>query len=125
MTEQESKDAGDRKERHVQWERRFQSVVISLGTGAIFWAAGTLMKVDKGLDALKPHVDNLDIQIAGMYRSADAKRDVAELATKIAETSSQNAKQDGDIQDIKTRVTTLEYRVNKVTKRKTDDDPQP
>ena len=93
--------ASEKQERIVRWERRGQSVMLAIATGAILWALQAVLESRTDIASMKPRIDNLDMQLGAMYRASDARRDVAEMLGRISavETRTNN---------IEDRVRTLE-----------------
>lgn len=81
----DTRDA-DRRERRTRWERRFQSVTLSVATAGILWAGSTLGELKVSSAVIQNRVDGLDAQMSGLYRANDAKRDVNEMKARIATT---------------------------------------
>jgi hypothetical protein len=93
--------ASEKQERRVHWERRTQSVLLAIATGAILWALDAVLESRTDIAGIKPRIDSLDLQIGTMYRASDARRDVAEMLGRI---SAVEARQE----NIEVRVRTLE-----------------
>ncbi len=95
-------------DRAVKWERRFQSLAISLVGVGITWGVSTLASLDKSMAAVVPHLEQIDMQVAAMYRAKDAQRDIAELRRDITTGDARDAEHDRKIDELGTRVTALE-----------------
>lgn len=72
-----------KKTKRDAWERRFQSVMITLVAGAIVWGVQTLVSVDKNQAIAATRLERLEVLQAGAYSARDAKRDVAEMTRRI------------------------------------------
>lgn len=73
----------ERRERRTQWERRFQSVIVSIGTAGIIWLVSTVAKIDKAAATTAVRLDAIEISAAGAYRASDAKRDVQGMTERL------------------------------------------
>lgn len=80
MTEAEIQQRHDRRSR---WERRFQSVMITLCAAGVVWVVQTLVSVDKGQAIAAARLERVEIMQSGMYTARDAKRDVADMTRRI------------------------------------------
>lgn len=80
MTEAEIQQRHDRRSR---WERRFQSVMITLCAAGVVWVVQTLVSVDKGQARAADRLERVEIMQSGMYTARDAKRDVADMTRRI------------------------------------------
>lgn len=80
MTEAEIQQ---RRERSGRWERRFQSVMVTLCTVGVVWVVQTLVSVDKGQAIAAARLERVEIMQSGMYTARDAKRDVADMTRRI------------------------------------------
>jgi uncharacterized protein YoxC len=76
----------DTAARKVQWERRFQSAMLTIAVAGVIWVVQTLANVDKGMAAILPRINTIEVQISGMYRATDARRDVADMTARIGTT---------------------------------------
>lgn len=71
-------------ERKVQRERRYQSVVLSLCAGGMLWILQTLLSFSGDIGRIQERIGSLDTQLSLMYRASDARRDMADLNIRIA-----------------------------------------
>lgn len=108
MTETEQQH--ERRERRTQWERRFQSVMITLVAAGIVWGVQTLVSVDTKLAVSVQRIDQVEIVVAGMYRRDDARRDVADLRERVERMAGVDDQQTAALQDIQARVRVVEDR---------------
>lgn len=108
MTETEQQH--ERRERRTQWERRFQSVMITLVAAGIVWGVQTLVSVDTELAVSVQRIDQVEIVVAGMYRRDDARRDVADLRERVERMAGVDDQQTAALQDIQARVRVVEDR---------------
>lgn len=108
MTETEQQH--ERRERRTQWERRFQSVMITLVAAGIVWGVQTLVRVDTELAVSVQRIDQVEIVVAGMYRRDDARRDVADLRERVERMAGVDDQQTAALQDIQARVRVIEDR---------------
>lgn len=108
MTETEQQH--ERRERRTQWERRFQSVMITLVAAGIVWGVQTLISVDTELAVSVQRIDQVEIVVAGMYRRDDARRDVADLRERVERMAGVDDQQTAALQDIQARVRVVEDR---------------
>ncbi len=72
-----------KKIKRDEWERRFQSVMLSLTAAAIIWGVVTLVAVDRNQAVLTTKLERVEVLQAGAYTARDAKRDVAEMTRRI------------------------------------------
>ncbi len=100
----------ERRERRIQWERRFQSVMVTLVAGAIVWGVQTLVSVDKTLTVSVQRIDQVELVVAGMYRRDDALRDVAALGARVERMAAGVEAQTSALAGIQARVRVLEDR---------------
>ena len=100
-----------RKERRVQWERRFQSVMVTLVAAGIVWGVQTLVNVDKSLALAVQKQSEFEIALAGMYRSTDARRDVEGLSARIDTLSTATDRNATSIHEMQGRVRVIEDRL--------------
>ena len=108
MTETEQQH--ERRERRTQWERRFQSVMITLVAAGIVWGVQTLVSVDTERAGSVQRIDQVEIVVAGMYRRDDARRDVADLRERVERMAGVDDQQTAALQDIQARVRVVEDR---------------
>lgn len=73
----------ERRERRTQWERRFNSVMVSIGTAGIIWLVSTVAKIDKSQATTAVRLDAIEVSAAGAYHASDAKRDVREMTDRL------------------------------------------
>lgn len=76
-------DQRRRIDRRTRWERRFQSVMITLCAAGVVWAVQTLVSVDKNQAISASRLERVEIMQSGMYTARDAKRDVADMTRRI------------------------------------------
>lgn len=76
-------------DRRTRWERRFQSVMITLCAAGVVWGVQTLVSVDKNQAISASRLERVEIMQSGMYTARDAKRDVADMTRRI-ETNEQS-----------------------------------
>ena len=69
--------------RRTRWERRFQSVMITLCAAGVVWGVQTLVSVDKNQAISASRLERVEIMQSGMYTARDAKRDVADMTRRI------------------------------------------
>lgn len=77
-----------KKERRVSWERRFQSVMITLVAAAIVWGVQTLVSVDKTQSLVVNRLDLVEIRQAGAIERREAQRDHSDIHKRIDSTDS-------------------------------------
>lgn len=82
-------DQRRRIDRRTRWERRFQSVMITLCAAGVVWVVQTLVSVDKNQAISASRLERVEIMQSGMYTARDAKRDVADMTRRI-ETNEQS-----------------------------------
>lgn len=82
-------DQRRRIDRRTRWERRFQSVMITLCAAGVVWGVQTLVSVDKNQAISASRLERVEIMQSGMYTARDAKRDVADMTRRI-ETNEQS-----------------------------------
>ncbi len=70
-------------DRRTRWERRFQSVMITLCAAGVVWVVQTLVSVDKNQAISASRLERVEIMQSGMYTARDAKRDVADMTRRI------------------------------------------
>lgn len=70
-------------DRRTRWERRFQSVMITLCAAGVVWGVQTLVSVDKNQAISASRLERVEIMQSGMYTARDAKRDVADMTRRI------------------------------------------
>lgn len=70
-------------DRRTRWERRFQSVMITLCAAGVVWVVQTLLSVDKNQAISASRLERVEIMQSGMYTARDAKRDVADMTRRI------------------------------------------
>ncbi len=78
-----STDQRRRIDRRTRWERRFQSVMITLCAAGVVWGVQTLVSVDKNQAISASRLERVEIMQSGMYTARDAKRDVADMTRRI------------------------------------------
>lgn len=102
----------DKRERGVQRERRYQSWLLTIATGAILggggWAATTLLEVWKSNAVIKEQVSTVQVQVSGAYRSDAARKDFDTIRSKIDVLNKQNEIQDTKIENLDRRVLLIE-----------------
>lgn len=76
-------DQRRRIDRRTRWERRFQSVMITLCAAGVMWVVQTLVSVDKNQAISASRLERVEIMQSGMYTARDAKRDVADMTRRI------------------------------------------
>jgi len=76
-------DQRRRIDRRTRWERRFQSVMITLCAAGVVWVVQTLVSVDKNQAISASRLERVEIMQSGMYTARDAKRDVADMTRRI------------------------------------------
>ncbi len=76
-------DQRRRIDRRTRWERRFQSVMITLCAAGVVWGVQTLVSVDKNQAISASRLERVEIMQSGMYTARDAKRDVADMTRRI------------------------------------------
>lgn len=76
-------DQRRRIDRRTRWERRFQSVMITLCAAGVVWGVQTLVSVDKNQAISASRLERVEIMQSGMYTASDAKRDVADMTRRI------------------------------------------
>lgn len=76
-------DQRRRIDRRTRWERRFQSVMITLCASGVVWGVQTLVSVDKNQAISASRLERVEIMQSGMYTARDAKRDVADMTRRI------------------------------------------
>lgn len=106
-------DDNDRKERRVQWERRAQSVMLSLVSAAIIWGVSTLASVDRAIAGLQPRIDSLDVQIAGAYRASEARLAVDGMTARITATEQRVERVDRRLDRVETAITASAVKARK------------
>lgn len=105
-------DTTEKRERHIQWERRFQSVMVTMATAGMIWVVQTLVSVDKAVAIAVEKQGQLEISVAGMYSSDAAKRDVIELNDRIRSVADIAARQGTALYDVQGRVRVIEDRLH-------------
>lgn len=100
-----------RKERRVQWERRFQSVMVTLVAAGIVWGVQTLVSVDKTLAVTVQRIDQIDVAASGMYRRDEATRDFSQLASLVERVQSATERNATSIHEMQGRVRVIEDRL--------------
>lgn len=70
-------------DRRTRWERRFQSVMITICAAGVVWVVQTLVSVDKNQAISASRLERVEIMQSGMYTARDAKRDVADMTRRI------------------------------------------
>lgn len=77
-----------KSERNVKWERRFQSVMLSLVAAAIVWGITTLINVDKTQAIVLTRLDMVEIRQAGAIERREADRYHTDLHKRLDSTDS-------------------------------------
>lgn len=96
----------EQQDKHTRWERRFQSVMLSLATAGILWSISTQIQLVTKSAVAEEKLQRLDVQLSGMYSARDAQRDVAEITGRIAAN-------EGRIDTLDTRVGDIERYVRR------------
>lgn len=81
-------------------ERRMHSYILYLLLGGTFWAIQTLWDVSNSISAMKPRLDNIEVQLSGSYTAREAARDMK------------------DVKDVKEQIERVETRVTKLEAKK-------
>lgn len=65
-------------------ERYAQNLMMALCLVFISNTLITVRDIDKGMSAVAPRIDTLEVQVALAYREADARRDLAAIRGEVA-----------------------------------------
>ena len=99
-----------KNDRRAWWMRAYQSVITTVIAAAIVWGVQTLANLDKSVAAIRPRLDSIDLQVAGSYRSSEARVAIASLQRQIERGDAKDADHDRKLDDLDHRVDAIERR---------------
>lgn len=99
-----------KSERRAWWMRAYQSVITTVIAAAIVWGVQTLANLDKSVAAITPRLDSIDLQVAGSYRSSEARIAIASLQRQLDAGDAKDADHDRKLDDLDHRVDAIERR---------------
>lgn len=111
MTNNDRRDKGTRMERHAH------SLMLTASLAALTWIAGQLMSMTGAIAAIKDHMQGLEITAQAAYTTREAKRDFAELTSRIDLGEKKDELHDSEIARIETEQGALKHRVDALDKR--------
>ena len=76
-------DQEKRATRNVKWERRFQSVMITVTVAGIIWGIQTLAQVDKTQGLVVQRIDLIEIKQDAAMTSREAARDHSDIHKRL------------------------------------------
>lgn len=90
--------------------RAYQSVITTVIAAAIVWGVQTLANLDKSVAAITLRLDSIDMQVAGAYRSSEARIAIASLQRQIEQGDARDANHDRKLDELDHRVDAIERR---------------
>jgi len=112
MDDEVQQSSQEKKERKVQRERRYQSIVVTVLTGAVLtggkWIVSTLWDISQSNGVVKSDIAEMRVQLSGAYRSDMARKDFETVNSRLSQLEKTNSAQDTKIDNIDRRVLLIE-----------------
>lgn len=98
----------EKRDKRATFLRHFNTFMLSLVVSGIVWWGNAIVELKASSAAIKDHVEGMDVQLSGMYRAEQARRDVAETARRLENVEQATSNIDRRVDGIEIRVTRLE-----------------